>query len=186
MRVIDTKVRGVVIIEPRLFGDGRGFLLETWNLKRYADSALPDHFVQDNLSSSLKGVLRGLHFQNPFGQGKLVTALRGEVFDVAVDIRVGSPTYGQWQGVTLSDETMRQIYIPPGCAHGFVVLSETALVSYKCTEYYSPRYEASLLWDDPDLGIEWPVKDPILSAKDRDASRLSEIPTDLLPRYDGP
>lgn len=183
MKVIETDLPGVLILEPKVFGDERGFFMESWNARRYAQYGLPTHFVQDNLSFSRRGVLRGLHFQNPQPQGKLVSVLQGEVFDVAVDIRVGSPTFGRWTGVTLSAEDKRQFYIPPDFAHGFVVTSETALFFYKCTDYYAPASEGTVLWDDPEIGIEWPLENPTLSEKDRQAPILSEMPEANLPRY---
>lgn len=185
MHVHTTNLPGVVIIEPRVFGDARGFFMETWNQARYAEAGLPERFVQDNLSFSRRGVLRGLHFQNPNGQGKLVSVLQGEVFDVAVDIRVGSPTFGQVASVLLSAENKRQFYIPPGFAHGFCVTSETALFAYKCTEFYEPKAEASLLWNDPALAIDWPIDAPELSAKDAAALTLADFPPERLPRYAG-
>ena len=185
MHVHTTNLPGVVIFEPRVFGDARGFFMETWNQARYAEAGLPERFVQDNLSFSRRGVLRGLHFQNPNGQGKLVSVLQGEVFDVAVDIRVGSPTFGQVASVRLSAENKRQFYIPPGFAHGFCVTSETALFAYKCTEFYDAQAEASLRWDDPALAIAWPVEQPELSAKDAAALTLAEFPPERLPRYAG-
>ena len=181
MNVIETALPGVLILEPRVFRDDRGYFLETWNLARCAGLGLPDRFVQDNLSSSSRGVLRGLHYQNPNGQGKLVSVPRGEVFDVAVDLRTDSPSFGEWVGVKLSDANNRSLYIPPGFAHGFVVLSESATFSYKCTEYYAPACEASLIWDDPDLAIAWPNRSPILSSKDLAAPRLRDVPSDRLP-----
>lgn len=186
MRITETALPGVLIIEPKVFGDERGYFMETWNQARYADAGLPGRFVQDNLSFSRRGVLRGLHFQNPNGQGKLVHVLQGEVFDVAVDIRRGSPSFGQWAGVTLSAENKRQFYIPPGFAHGFCVTSETALFVYKCTEFYDPKSEASLLWNDPAIAIDWPLEGaPELSAKDREAPTLAAFPADRLPPYEG-
>jgi dTDP-4-dehydrorhamnose 3,5-epimerase len=181
MRTAATDLPGVLVIEPSVFGDARGFFTETWRSDRYAELGLPAVFVQDNLSFSTQGVLRGLHYQHPQGQGKLVYVLQGEVFDVAVDVRVGSPTFGRWAGVTLSADSHRQFYIPPGFAHGFVVLSPTALFAYKCTEYYAPEHEGSLLWSDPALGIAWPVRDPALSAKDAAAPRLADIDRVRLP-----
>jgi dTDP-4-dehydrorhamnose 3,5-epimerase len=181
MNVIQTKLPGVVIIEPRVFGDERGFFIETWQQRRYAEAGLPDHFVQDNLSFSQRGILRGLHYQHPQGQGKLVYVLQGEVYDVAVDIRVGSPTFGQWEGVTLSAENKRQLFIPPGFAHGFCVTGELALFVYKCSEYYNPALEGGVRWDDPEIGINWPVSKPTLSDKDRVAPLLKAIPHDRLP-----
>jgi len=175
-----TVIPGALIIDPRVFGDDRGFFYETWNLRRYRDAGISEDFVQDNLSYSQHGVLRGLHVQDPNAQGKLVQVLQGEVFDVAVDIRGGSPAYGKWVGVQLSSDNKRQFYVPPGCAHGFCVTSETALFSYKCTDQYNPEAEISILWDDPDIGIQWPVSDPLLSEKDRLAVRLRDLPTERL------
>jgi dTDP-4-dehydrorhamnose 3,5-epimerase len=183
MDLIETHIPGVVILEPRVFGDARGFFMETWNQARYAEAGLPETFVQDNLSSSRRGVLRGLHFQNPNAQGKLVYVLQGEVFDVAVDIRRGSPTFGRSVSARLSSDNKRQFYVPPGFAHGFCVTSETALFAYKCTELYSPRDEASILWNDPALGIDWPIDIPELSDKDRVALPLADFPQDRLPTY---
>lgn len=183
LNATETKLPGVLILEPRVFRDDRGYFLETWNQARHNANGLPERFVQDNLSFSAKGVLRGLHYQNPNGQGKLVSVARGEVFDVAVDIRAGSPTFGEWVGVTLTDENHKALYIPPGFAHGFVVLSQTATFSYKCTEYYAPTCEASVLWNDPDLNISWPESKPILSSKDAEAPRLRDVPKDRLPQF---
>jgi dTDP-4-dehydrorhamnose 3,5-epimerase len=188
VNVVETELPGVLIIEPRVFGDARGFFMESWNGARYEEHGVPAaelRFVQDNLSFSAYGVLRGLHFQNPRAQGKLVSVLQGEVFDVAVDIRVGSPTFGRWTGVTLSAENKRQFWVPPDFAHGFVVTGESALFSYKCTDYYAPEYDGSVLWDDPAIGIEWPIENPTLSEKDRAAPPLNEIPEEVLPRYAG-
>ena len=176
MNIIQTKLRDCVIIEPKVFGDERGFFLETFQADRYADLAgisLP--FVQDNHSRSSKGVLRGLHFQKTKPQGKLVRVVRGEVFDVAVDIRSGSPTFGQWQSVILSEENKTQLWVPPGFAHGFVVLSEIADFEYKCTDYYDPFDEDSLLWNDSDLNISWPIDNPRLSEKDANAPLLANL-----------
>ena len=185
MNVIETGIPGVVVIEPKVFGDERGFFMETWNAARYEEAGLSYRFVQDNLSFSTKGVLRGLHFQDPDRQGKLVQVLDGEVFDVAVDIRVGSPTFGQWEGVILSSENRRQFYVPEGFAHGFLVTGEKALFSYKCTGKYNPSAEGYVLWNDPEIGIEWPLDvSPTLSDKDRAARTLSEIPEEELPSYD--
>jgi len=182
MRVEPTELPGVLILEPKVFGDARGFFTETWHARRYAEAGLPEAFVQDNLSFSQRGVLRGLHYQNPHGQGKLVYVLQGTVFDVAVDIRVGSPTFGRWIGVTLSAENRRQFWVPPGFAHGFCVTSETALFAYKCSDYYAPEHEGSVLWNDPAIGIAWPVESPTLSAKDAAAPRLAEVERARLPR----
>jgi len=184
VKITLTNLPGVVIVEPRVFPDARGFFLETWNRVRYGDAGLPADFAQDNLSLSSHGVLRGLHFQNPNPQGKLVYVLQGEIFDVAVDIRAGSPTFGQWVGVVLTAEGKRQLYIPEGFAHGFCVLSETALFAYKCTGVYNPRAEHTVLWSDPDVAIDWPVSEPILSDKDARAPRLSEL-AHALPAYGG-
>ena len=183
MNIIKTKLPGVLIIEPKVFGDVREFFLETWHQSRYAANGLPANFVQDNLSFSRKGVLRGLHFQNPNSQGKLVYVLQGEVFDVAVEIRVGSPTFGQWAGVVLSGENKRQFYIPEGFAHGFCVVSETALFAYKCTKLYNPQAEYGISWKDPDININWPLDDLILSEKDKGYGRLKDVELELLPRY---
>jgi dTDP-4-dehydrorhamnose 3,5-epimerase len=183
VNVTETDLPGALILEPKVFGDGRGFFMEIWSQRRYAEFGVLPNFVQDNLSYSKKGVLRGLHFQNPDPQGKLVFVLQGEVFDVAVDIRIGSPTFGQWVGVNLSAENKRQFYVPEGFAHGFIVTSEAALFSYKCTSYYNPQTEQILLWSDPDLGIVWPIEAPVLSAKDGSAPHLTEIPTEKLPKY---
>ena len=185
MNVTPTALPEVLVVEPRVFADDRGHFLETFSASKYAAAGLPGAFVQDNLSSSRRGVLRGLHFQEPHPQGKLVYAIAGEIWDVAVDIRVGSPRFLQWVGVTLSGEDRRQVYVPPGFAHGFVVLSESALVAYKCTEAYRPEAEASLPWDDPRIGIAWPVDSPLLSPKDRAAPRVDDMPEGRLPRYAG-
>ncbi|MBS3968002.1 MAG: dTDP-4-dehydrorhamnose 3,5-epimerase [Truepera sp.] len=185
MKVRPTELPEVLLLEPSVFSDDRGFFLETWHQQRYAAAGLPTLFVQDNLSFSRKGTLRGLHFQHPHGQGKLVFVLQGEVFDVAVDIRGGSPTFGRWVGVTLSADNKRQLYIPEGFAHGFCVTSESALFAYKCTDFYNPQAEAGIAWDDPDLAIAWPSGNPLLSAKDRSYPRLKELPAERLPRYEG-
>ena len=185
MKVIETKLPGVLIVEPKVFGDARGYFLESFQAARYAEAGMAGPFVQDNLSFSRRGILRGLHLQNPRPQGKLVQVLQGEVFDVAVDVRVGSPTFGQWEGVVLSQENARQLYVPPGFAHGFLVTSETALFAYKCTDYYTPQSELSILWNDPDIGIEWPRIEPQLSAKDAAGLRLADIDSARLPKYTG-
>jgi dTDP-4-dehydrorhamnose 3,5-epimerase len=173
-------LQGLLIIEPKVFGDARGFFLETWNRNRYREAGLDADFVQDNLSFSRRGILRGLHFQNPNPQGKLLQVLQGEVFDVAVDIRRGSPTFGKWHGLVLSAENKRQFYVPPGFAHGFAVLSETALFHYKCTELYSPKDEMAIRWDDSDIAINWPLKEPLLSDKDAKGALLRDLPADRL------
>ena len=176
MNVLTCDIPGLLIIEPKVFGDARGFFLETWNLHRYREAGIGVDFVQDNVSFSRRGILRGLHFQSPKPQGKLLEVLQGEVFDVAVDVRRNSATFGKWHGLVLSGENKRQFYVPPGFAHGFVVLSETALFHYKCTEFYSPKHEMALRWDDPDIGIDWPLKEPLLSERDAKGLRLRDVP----------
>jgi dTDP-4-dehydrorhamnose 3,5-epimerase len=183
MNITPCDLPGLLVIEPKVFGDSRGFFLESWNERRYAELGIQERFVQDNFSFSRWGTLRGLHFQNPAAQGKLVSVLQGEVFDVAVDLRVGSPTFARWRGACLSDEDKRQFYIPSGFAHGFVVLSETALFHYKCTEFYSPESERAIRWNDPDLQIQWPIDSPVLSAKDAAAPLLRDLPKDHLFKY---
>lgn len=183
MKILPTELPGALLVEPDVFGDARGFFMETWNRDRYAQAGLAANFVQDNLSFSRKGTLRGLHFQNPQPQGKLVYVLQGEVFDVAVDIRVGSPTFGRWLGVTLSAENKRQFYVPEGFAHGFCVTSDTALFAYKCTDLYNPQTDGGVLWNDPDIGIQWPIAEPLLSDKDRRAPLLRDVPREKLFQY---
>lgn len=183
MNVTRTALPDVLLIEPPVFPDARGFFLEIWHQTRYQEYGLPQRFVQDNVSSSTRGTLRGLHFQHPSDQGKLVYVLQGEVFDVAVDVRVGSPTFGQWVSVLLSDENKHQLYIPEGFAHGFCVTSEHALVAYKCTDFYNPAADNGVLWNDPDLGIDWPIRTPILSDKDSARIPLKAIPLHRLPQY---
>ena len=183
VKVIQTKLPDVLILEPKSFGDARGFFMETWQQERYEAIGIKEKFVQDNLSFSSRGVLRGLHYQNPNAQGKLVSVVQGEVFDVAVDIRVGSPTLGQWVGVNLSGENHRQLWVPPGFAHGFCVLSDTAYFTYKCTDVYTPSAEGGIMWNDPDIGIEWPIEDALLSEKDKVYPRLMDVPVEKLPRY---
>jgi len=185
MHIFDTDLSGVLIIEPKVFGDQRGFFMETWNQAAYAAAGITANFVQDNLSLSKKGTLRGLHFQKPNTQGKLVYVILGEVFDAIVDIRAGSPTFGKAINVVLSSDNRRQIYIPPGFAHGFCVTSDSALFAYKCTDKYNPQAEASILWNDPDLDIPWPVRDPELSAKDRQGIRLAQFSKESLPAFGG-
>lgn len=184
MKILKTSLPGVLVVEPTIYRDDRGHFLETWNGARYAEAGLPSQFVQDNLSWSQPDVLRGLHYQHPGGQGKLVYVLWGEVYDVALDIRHGSPTFGQWYGLTLSAENRRQLYVPPGFAHGFAVTGPGALFAYKCTTYYRPGVEGCVLWNDPMLGIDWPVAAPVLSAKDQGGLPLSAIPGDRLPPYE--
>ncbi|MCG2631510.1 dTDP-4-dehydrorhamnose 3,5-epimerase [Bradyrhizobium sp. WYCCWR 13023] len=181
MNVIKTDLPEVMIIEPKLFGDQRGFFLESYQFERYAQNGIARSFVQDNLSRSRYGVLRGLHLQNPLTQGKLVTALRGRVLDVAVDVRVGSPNFGRHVAVELSEDNRRQLWVPRGFAHGFAVLSETADFFYKCDALYSPKDEISVRWDDPAIGIDWGLAHPSLSPKDADAPLLADVKN--LPRY---
>jgi len=181
MNVIATALPEVLIIEPALFGDQRGFFVETYQFPRYAEHGVNRPFVQDNLSRSSHGVLRGLHLQNPFTQGKLVTALRGRVMDVAVDVRVGSPNFGRHVAVELSEENHRQLWVPRGFAHGFAVLSDTADFFYKCDDFYSPKDEVSIRWNDPAIGINWGVGTPSLSAKDANAPLLNDVKN--LPLY---
>ncbi len=161
-------IEGLIEIQPKIFGDERGYFLETWSARDYAAAGINAAFVQDNQSKSVKGVLRGLHYQKTFVQGKLVRAIEGEVFDVAVDLRAGSPTYGKWEGIILRANEQNQFYVPPGFAHGFLVLSETATFAYKCTDFYHPEDESGILWNDPAIGIAWPDTgmEPKLSAKD--------------------
>jgi len=176
MNILKTILPGCVIIEPKVFGDDRGFFLETFHTARYKQLAgINMPFVQDNHSRSLKGVLRGLHFQKTKPQGKLVRVVRGEVFDVAVDIRRESAAFGKWEGVILSEKNKKQFWVPPGFAHGFMVLSDVADFEYKCTDYYDPSDEGSILWCDPDLDIIWPLTNPILSDKDANANKLADL-----------
>jgi dTDP-4-dehydrorhamnose 3,5-epimerase len=175
MNVIQTELPEVLIIEPKLFGDQRGFFLETYQFLRYAEHGISRPFIQDNMSRSTCGVLRGLHLQNPVTQGKLVSALRGRVLDVAVDVRVGSPNFGRHVAVELSEENRRQLWVPRGFAHGFVVLSATADFFYKCDDHYSPNDEVSIRWNDPAIGVNWGVEKPFLSAKDADAPLLVDV-----------
>ena len=166
----------MLIIEPRVFDDARGFFVESFNARDFVEAGLPTTFVQDNHSRSTRGVLRGLHYQYPLWQGKLVRALSGAIFDVAVDIRRESPNFGRWVGVELTAENHKQLYVPPGFAHGFCVLSEVAEMAYKCTALYEAADDAGVLWNDPDIGIDWPIDDPVLSAKDEKAPRLADLP----------
>ncbi len=183
MIVSTTELPGVLLIEPKVFGDDRGFFVETFQTNRYAEAGITGPFVQDNLSFSRYGTLRGLHFQNPRPQGKLVFVLSGAVFDVVVDIRADSPTFGAWFGAELSADNKRQIWVPAGLAHGFCVTSESAMLVYKCTDLYAPESEFSVRWDDPEIGIEWPVNEPTVSAKDAAAVPLARIPRDRLLKF---
>jgi dTDP-4-dehydrorhamnose 3,5-epimerase len=182
MKVLATDLPGVLLVEPVVHRDSRGFFLETYNERRYREAGIAATFVQDNHSRSGRGTVRGLHFQVRRLQGKLVRALAGDMFDVAVDVRRGSPTFGRWVGVHLSAENFRQIYIPPGFAHGFCVLSEVGEVEYKCTELYEAADELAIAWNDPQIGIRWPTAEPLLSAKDQAAPRLAEV-LERLPSY---
>jgi dTDP-4-dehydrorhamnose 3,5-epimerase len=183
VKVTPTALPDVLLVEPKVFGDVRGYFFESYNARRYAEAGIAATFVQDNVSLSQRGVLRGLHFQHPYGQGKLAGVLRGEVFDVAVDVRRGSPTFGRWVGECLSSENKRQLYIPPGFAHGFLVTSDDALLAYKCTEYYHPETERSIRWNDARIGIEWPIAGPVLSTKDDVAVTLDAMPDQFLPAF---
>lgn len=186
MKILDTKIDDIKIIEPQVYGDDRGFFYESFQVERYQEMlGINDSFVQDNLSRSRQGVLRGLHFQSQHTQGKLISVLAGEVFDVAVDIRRGSPTFGQWVSAILSAENRRQLWIPKGFAHGFYVLSASADFFYKCTDYYYPEFELAIHYQDPTIAVDWPCGDNVqLSGKDSIAKQLSDINPDLLPRYD--
>lgn len=182
MRVLQTGLAGLLIIEPEVYGDQRGFFKEFWKQSSFRQAGIPEHFVQSNISRSSAGVVRGLHYQYPRPQGKLVTVLEGRVFDVAVDIRIDSPTYRQWAGIELSAENHRQFYLPEGFAHGFCVLGESALMNYLCTQEFDPEADAAVAWNDADLGIEWPVQAARLSARDAVAPRLRDIAPEDLPR----
>jgi len=186
MKAIPTALPEVLMIEPDVFGDARGYFLETRSRERYRALGITCDFVQDNLSRSSRGVLRGMHMQNPYTQAKLVSVPQGEVFDVAVDVRVGSPRFGKWVGVTLSSENKRQLFIPAGFAHGFCVVSDDVLFSYKCSDAYHPETEVGFIWNDPDVGIAWPVEGPSLSKKDAAYPRLADIPPERWTRHAGP
>jgi dTDP-4-dehydrorhamnose 3,5-epimerase len=185
MKVTRLEIPDVLLVEPKVFGDARGYFVETYQAERYAEAGISERFVQDNMSRSSRGTLRGLHLQHPDSQGKLVSAVEGEVFDVAVDTRVGSPTFGKWVAVVLSSSDHRQMYIPPGFAHGFCVTSEQALFAYKCTQLYKPQHELGVIWNDPGLGIPWPVTQPIISPKDQRFLPLAQIDPASLPRWKG-
>ena len=180
LRFIETELAGVVLVEPQVHADERGFFLETYHAEKYCDGGIAGPFVQDNHSRSARGILRGLHGQAPNSQGKLVRAVEGEVFDVAVDVRLGSPSFGRFISTVLSADNFRQIYVPPGMIHGFLVTSEFAQVEYKCTDIYRPEEDFGIRWDDPEIAIPWPLSDPILSAKDRDAPLLRDAHDRLL------
>ena len=183
MKLTETELQGVLVIEPSVYEDARGFFLETYNKNRYRELGIQSDFVQDNMSFSRKRILRGLHYQHPHDQAKLVQAAKGTVFDVVVDIRRGSPTFGKWTGTYLSDKENRQIFIPEGFAHGFCVISESAVFIYKCSDFYAPECERGILWSDPDLNIKWPVENPLVSEKDMKLPRLKELASDRLPVY---
>jgi len=183
LQILETVLPGVLVIEPRVFRDPRGFFMETYRENVLAAAGMADRFVQDNHSHSLRGVLRGLHYQLQNPQAKLCRVASGEVLDIAVDIRHGSPTFGKWVGEVLSGENCKQLYIPKGFAHGFVVLSETCDFLYKCSDYYVARDDRGVLWSDPDIGIDWRMESPTLSEKDQSYLRLSQIPPDQLPRF---
>ena len=175
---IKTKIKDLYIIEPKVFGDNRGYFMESYSKKDFFDAGLTMEFVQDNESKSKKGVLRGLHFQTKHTQGKLVRVTEGAVYDVAVDLRKGSPTYGQWEGILLTSENKKQFYVPEGFAHGFLVVSDMAVFNYKCTDFYAPEYDGGVLWNDPDIGIEWPldgIEEILLSEKDKNQKTLKEL-----------
>lgn len=177
-KFIETKIKDVYIIEPNVFGDNRGYFMETYSKRDFFEAGLTMEFVQDNESKSKKGVLRGMHFQTKHTQGKLVRVTEGEVFDVAVDLRKDSPTYGMWEGVILTSENKKQFYVPEGFAHGFLVLSDVAVFNYKCTDYYAPEYDSGLLWNDEEVGIKWPldgIEEILLSEKDKIQKRLCEL-----------
>lgn len=186
LRFTEESLPGVLLIEPAVFEDDRGFFLETYHKKKYAGAGLDQAFVQDNHSHSRRFTLRGLHYQLNHPQGKLVYVMTGEIFDIAVDIRRGSPTFGRWTGTLLSGANKRQLFIPEGFAHGFCVLSETADVIYKCTDLYAPGDEYGILWSDPTIDIDWPIQNPILSEKDAKNPELKDVPQDHLPLYQGP
>ena len=182
MKVTTFDIPGLVLIEPNLFRDSRGLFCETFHAERYAEAGITERFVQDNYSRSIRGTLRGLHYQEPHAQGKLVMVLDGSVYDVVVDIRRGSPTFGTWQGIDLSSDNFRQLYVPPGCAHGFCVTSEAAAFLYKCTDFYAPKDERGIIWNDPTLAISWPVTAPVLSVKDQKFPTFGAIQAQL-PRF---
>jgi dTDP-4-dehydrorhamnose 3,5-epimerase len=185
VNILPTELDGVLIIEPDVFGDERGFFMESFQKRRYREAGIKTEFVQDNISRSVRNTLRGLHYQHPHDQAKLVQVLEGEIYDVAVDIRQGSPTFGRWVGVILSAENRRQFFLPAGFAHGFCVLSATALFLYKCGDFYAPEAEGGICWDDPDLGIPWPVQAPILSERDSRFSPLRHVASHRLPVFGG-
>ncbi len=183
MKVIETPLEGVLVVEPRVFEDHRGYFMETHHLTRYRSLGIDGPFVQDNLSYSIRGTLRGMHYQLKKPQAKLVQATGGRIYDVVIDIRRNSPTFGKWFGIELSDRNKRQLFVGHGLAHGFCVLSESALVTYKCTDFYDPSDEGGLLWSDPRVGVDWPLSEPLLSEKDRAYPTLDRIADEALPLY---
>jgi dTDP-4-dehydrorhamnose 3,5-epimerase len=183
MKIIETALPGAIVIEPQVFGDARGFFYESYNEAKYREAGIDHRFVQSNVSRSAKGVLRGLHYQWPHPQGKLVSVLEGEVYDVAVDIRRDSPTFGRWVGVMLTADNHRHFWVPEGFAHGFCVLSEFATFSYQCTALYDREGDAAIRWNDADIGIDWPVSAPLLSEKDTRAPFLKDVPAERLPAF---
>jgi dTDP-4-dehydrorhamnose 3,5-epimerase len=184
MKILPSSLPGILIIEPSVFQDERGFFMETYQQKRYIEAGIESIFVQDNLSRSVQGALRGLHYQVKHAQAKLIQVIEGTIFDVALDIRRGSPYFGQWTSVHLSDENKRQLFLPEGFAHGFCVLSESAQVVYKCTNFYAAEDEGGVLWSDPSLAIAWPISEPLLSEKDSQQPCLVDIPPERLPVYE--
>ena len=183
MKITTSLIEGILIIEPKIFNDKRGFFMETYNQDRYNAFGINATFVQDNLSYSMKNTLRGLHFQIKHPQAKLIQVISGKIFDVAVDLRPGFATFGKWTGFHLSGENRRQVFIPEGFAHGFCVLSESALFHYKCSDFYAPDDESGIIWSDPDIGIKWPVENPIVSEKDKQYQKFSELIADELPSF---
>jgi dTDP-4-dehydrorhamnose 3,5-epimerase len=183
MNILTTSLEGLLLVEPKIFKDRRGFFMETYSRRKYEAAGITETFVQDNLSYSLKSTLRGLHFQIRQSQAKLVQVISGEIFDVAVDLRSGSATFGKWTGARLSDKNGRQMYIPKGFAHGFCVLSEFAIFHYKCSDFYAPDDEGGIIWSDPDIGIKWPVENPIISDKDKQYPNLASLSSGQLPSF---
>jgi dTDP-4-dehydrorhamnose 3,5-epimerase len=181
MKIIATSLEGALIVEPAVFKDDRGFFMETYHQARYSTGGIRRTFVQDNLSYSVQGTLRGLHYQVKHAQAKLIQVIKGEIFDVVVDIRPTSPTFGQWAGFHLSEQNQRQIFVPEGFAHGFCVLSPSAHCLYKCSDFYAPDDEGGILWSDPGIGIDWPVENPIISVKDKKYPLLKDVPLERLP-----
>lgn len=181
MKFKETSLPGVLVVEPTVHGDSRGYFMEVYHQKRFREAGIDVQFVQDNASRSVRGALRGLHYQEPQGQGKVVRATAGAVFDVAVDVRRGSPHFGRWFGIELSEENRLQLWVPAGFAHGFVVMSESADFCYKCTDLYAPEHEHGILWNDPAIGVKWPIAEPVLSARDRAFPHLADAKT--LPIY---